>query len=139
MNFRDKAAPYITIGWHVFPLRPGTRSVFAKEDEPTSPLGGFYWGTIDASKIEEWSRRWPNANIALRTGEMGTDPNMWRSSITLPVQVRRQFASPFSLPAVPIENALLAARAAMPRHGSSDGGNFGPGLVSGSGGPIRPP
>jgi hypothetical protein len=69
MKFADKAAPYIAIGWHVFPLRPGTRGYFAKGDEPNVPMGGFYWGTTDADKIDEWSRRWPGANIALRTGE----------------------------------------------------------------------
>ncbi len=74
MTFFDIAEPLIEMGWHVFPLRPGTNGYFASNDDPAWTQarggGGFYWGTTDRVKIDAWSRLWPKANIALRTGEL---------------------------------------------------------------------
>lgn len=68
MRFKDKALPYAAMGWHVFPLRPGTNKNFSRDEEPGLPHGGFYWGTTNEAKIAEWDARWPDANIGLRTG-----------------------------------------------------------------------
>lgn len=69
LTFEQKAAPYLQLGWPVFPLRPGTNGFFSKAEEPKLPNGGFHWATLDAAKIANWSYRWHEANIALRTGE----------------------------------------------------------------------
>lgn len=71
-HFSIDAAPYIAIGWHVFPVRRGTKQgFFAKELMPDLPQGGFYWGTTDPQRILRYERELPGGpvhNIALRTG-----------------------------------------------------------------------
>lgn len=73
MAFLDIAEPYIELGWHIFPMRAGTNGYFGKDEDAAWSYrqfgGGFYWGTTDRAKVAEWSRRWPGANIGLRTGE----------------------------------------------------------------------
>ncbi len=50
-------------GWHIFPLRPGTK-------EPFKDLG-VYSATNDLDQIRSWWQRWPRANIGLHCGGSG--------------------------------------------------------------------
>lgn len=62
------ALDYARRGWPVFPCH-------ATGHHPLDPTrdaqgrGGFYLATTDAEQIEVWWSRWPDAAIALRTGE----------------------------------------------------------------------
>jgi replicative DNA helicase len=48
--------------WAVFPCKPG-------EKIPLTP-NGFKDATVDTGKIAEWWRRWPDANVAVATGQV---------------------------------------------------------------------
>ena len=50
-------------GFHLFPLRPGTK-------EPFGGLG-VYHATNDIDQIRDWWRRWPRANLAWHPGADG--------------------------------------------------------------------
>ena len=71
-RFSIIAAPFIAMGWPVFPVRRGTnKGFFRKELMPDLPRGGFYWGTTDPEMILRYERELPGGpyhNIALRTG-----------------------------------------------------------------------
>lgn len=72
-TFSKKCAPYIAIGWHVAPMRPGTSDgYFAKKgNEDLGPDGGFHWATDDPDRIAEYERRFgPNCNLVLKTGRV---------------------------------------------------------------------
>lgn len=63
-TFADKAAYYVSLGWKVFPLIPGTRIPFEKSH-------GVHDATDDAVKIDEWDKRSPQSNISVHTGRSG--------------------------------------------------------------------
>ena len=63
-NMRNAALWYAKrFGWHIFPLRPGTK-------EPFKDLG-VYAATNDLDQITAWWQRWPQANIGLHCGGSG--------------------------------------------------------------------
>ena len=69
--FHVIAAPYLELGWHVFPMPFGTGRLFAKDLLPEEQRGGFYWATNNPDRIREFEDRLPGGpyfNIGLRTG-----------------------------------------------------------------------
>ena len=55
------ARAYASMGWPVLPLR-------AREKRPANS-NGLSGASTDLDQIDEWWRRWPRANVALRTGD----------------------------------------------------------------------
>ena len=76
--FLDAALDYASRGWPVFPIAPrGKLPVIPSAHGPAEPAcagecgrdgHGFYDATTDPDRIAEWWRRWPTANIGVRTG-----------------------------------------------------------------------
>lgn len=64
MNFRDTAAFYVSLGWKVFPLQPGSK-------RPFDGSHGVIDATDDATKIDAWHARAPDSNIAIACGVSG--------------------------------------------------------------------
>lgn len=62
-SLSKSAAWYARHGWSVFPLRPKTK-------DPFSGLG-VYAATTNLAQVENWWRRWPQANIGLHCGGSG--------------------------------------------------------------------
>ena len=62
------AVGYATLGWPVFPCRPG-----AKEPIGAAVPHGCLDATTDIGTITRWWRRWPHANVAVATGAPGPD------------------------------------------------------------------
>lgn len=61
----DAALAYAKRGWNVFPLGEGSKM----PKIPKSAGGrGLHDATTDPTMIREWWRRWPRANIGIRTG-----------------------------------------------------------------------
>ncbi len=60
-EFLKAALQYADLGWHVFPLAPGQKIPITSH--------GVKDATTDKKQIEEWWKRWPNANIALACGQ----------------------------------------------------------------------
>jgi len=58
----EDALGYAAKGWPVFPWN-------ATERKPHTATG-FYAATTNATKLCQWWRKWPEANVALPTGEM---------------------------------------------------------------------
>lgn len=56
----NAAQTYVAHGWPVFPLKP-------KGKEPLTQHG-YKDATIDGHLVENWLKRWPNANVGLPTG-----------------------------------------------------------------------
>ncbi|MBI4056837.1 MAG: bifunctional DNA primase/polymerase [Elusimicrobia bacterium] len=54
------ALEYSHRGWHVFPCRPFGKSPLTEH--------GFKDASLDLDKLRSWWTRWPNANLAIRTG-----------------------------------------------------------------------
>jgi len=67
MRFIDGAMQFLSLGWAVFPLSPGS-----KLPAISKKAGGQ--GVLDASKdeaqIREWARRFPRANIGIACGKI---------------------------------------------------------------------
>ncbi len=63
-SFADKAAFYVSLGWKIFALQPGTRIPFEGSH-------GVHDATDDADLIDQWDRRAPNSNISVHTGKSG--------------------------------------------------------------------
>lgn len=61
MSLVEHALQYAARGWPVFPI---TRSKV-----PYKGTHGLLDATTDAAQIEAWWRRWPDANVALATGD----------------------------------------------------------------------
>jgi len=59
--FRNHAKTYASLGWQIFPLAVGTKI-------PRKGSHGLLDATTEPSKIQEWIRECPDANIALRCG-----------------------------------------------------------------------
>lgn len=59
-GLRDYALKYAELGWHVFPIVPGSKSPLTKH--------GVKDATADEAQIREWWNRWPTANIGLACG-----------------------------------------------------------------------
>ena len=55
------ALAYAVAGLHVFPCRPRTKV--------PATIDGLKAATVDADTIRGWWARWPEANVAIRTGE----------------------------------------------------------------------
>jgi hypothetical protein len=78
MNPRLEAAlQYASRGWHVFPLVWIVNDwCSCRNPECNAPgkhprlKGGFYSATTDRELIESWWKRWPRANIGIRTGQI---------------------------------------------------------------------
>jgi hypothetical protein len=64
MNFRDVAAFYVSLGWKVFPLQPGSK-------RPFDGSHGVVDATDDSAQIDTWHKRAPNSNIAIACGASG--------------------------------------------------------------------
>jgi hypothetical protein len=64
MNFRDTAAFYVSLGWKVFPLQPGSK-------RPFDGSHGVVDATDDSAQIDAWHKRAPNSNIAIACGASG--------------------------------------------------------------------
>jgi hypothetical protein len=60
--FLDNYAKYLPLGWHIFPLTPGSKV-------PLRGTAGFHDATADRLANEALAREYPNANIALRCGK----------------------------------------------------------------------
>jgi len=58
----EAAIKYARRGWHVFPCQPGGKVLLTKN--------GLKDATTDESVIRRWWEQWPDANIAVRTGEI---------------------------------------------------------------------
>ena len=58
--FRDFAPRYLTLGWYVLPLKPGTKIAFLP--------GGWHAGSNDPEQIALWCREYPMCNIGIRCG-----------------------------------------------------------------------
>jgi len=54
------ALDYVARGWPVFPCKPRAKV--------PATIDGFKSATTDADTVREWWRRWPDANVAIRTG-----------------------------------------------------------------------
>lgn len=62
----DSALAFAKEGWHVFPLRPGTKiPLIAKKDGGS----GAHDGTTDPDLIKSWWTRWPSAGIGANLGD----------------------------------------------------------------------
>lgn len=61
MRIFDAAHAYAARGWQCFPCRPGRK-------EPLTP-NGLLDATSEAGQLADWARRFPDANVAIRTGE----------------------------------------------------------------------
>lgn len=75
----DAAVTYAKRGWPVFPCHslarsPGGCSCGSPECGSVAKhpriAGGLKSATTDQAQIERWWSRWPNANVAVRTGEV---------------------------------------------------------------------
>lgn len=71
----EAALAYAAGGWPVFPCHePGTRGCSCGRRDCSSPAKhprtnkGLHSATTDHITISRWWRRWPNANVAVRTG-----------------------------------------------------------------------
>src|SRR5262249_37138449 len=71
----DWAVAYARRGWHVFPLHSiqnggCTCGQDCGKNAGKHPRvkGGFKAATVDVRQIEEWWRKWPDANVAIATG-----------------------------------------------------------------------
>ncbi len=60
ISFLDYALKYAELGWHIFPLKPGTKVPITKH--------GVLNATTDEKQIRAWWKRWPTANIAVACG-----------------------------------------------------------------------
>lgn len=59
-SLADAALLYARCGWPVFPIRP-------REKRPLTQHG-LNDATCDVAQVEAWWQRWPQANVAIRTG-----------------------------------------------------------------------
>lgn len=77
-ELRDHALQYARRGWRIFPVHTTVDGVCTCSKGPACPekrrgkhprtKSGLLEGTTDEAQIERWWRRWPNANIGVRTG-----------------------------------------------------------------------
>jgi hypothetical protein len=71
-----QALAYAAGGWPVFPCRPDADPCPAPDrcqcKAPVTP-SGFKDATTDPGMIRNWWRRWPDANVAIATGQPGPD------------------------------------------------------------------
>jgi hypothetical protein len=77
-----QALAYAAADWPVFPCKPGFKvpafpSAHAPGGTCTGECGreghGFHDATTDQARISDWWRRYPSANVAIRTGSPGPD------------------------------------------------------------------
>lgn len=65
MNFLAEAIFYVSLGWRVFPVSPGSKLPAVPKTEGGR---GVLDATLDINQIEKWAARWPSANIGLACG-----------------------------------------------------------------------
>ncbi len=77
MSCLNEALRYAGRGWHVLPLHTpeGAGCSCGKADCASAgkhprTKDGLASATTDPAKIQEWWRRWPQANVGIRTGEI---------------------------------------------------------------------
>ena len=77
-NFFDRALEYVGRGWFVFPVCWPNASGSCgcgrgHEKGGKAPLadGGYKSASMDLDRLEEWDRRWPDANIGIALGASG--------------------------------------------------------------------
>lgn len=77
-NFFDRALEYVGRGWFVFPVCWPNASGSCgcgrgHEKGGKAPLadGGYKSASMDLDRLEEWDRRWPDANIGIALGVSG--------------------------------------------------------------------
>ncbi len=63
MNMKEWALKYLEIGWTPIPLIPGDKLPLLREWKP------YQNRKPSIEEIEEWSRKWPNANVGIVTGQ----------------------------------------------------------------------
>lgn len=76
-NCKEAALHYAKRGWHVFPVHSVEKGVCScrKTDceragkHPRTPHG-LKDATVDKKQIEAWWKKWPSANVAIRTGKI---------------------------------------------------------------------
>src|SRR5262249_43536700 len=61
MNFREAADWYVSLGWKVLPLQPGSKVPFAGSHAVND-------ATNDPGVIDSWHARAPDSNIAIACG-----------------------------------------------------------------------
>lgn len=61
LSLKDAAMQYSELGWRVFPLRPNSKLPQIKK-WPTK-------ATSDRRQVDNWWTKWPDANVAIVTGE----------------------------------------------------------------------
>jgi Bifunctional DNA primase/polymerase, N-terminal len=64
MNFFDAAAQYVSVGWQVFPLKPGSK-------EPWPGSRGVLDASDDAELLATWAERDNTSNVAIACGKSG--------------------------------------------------------------------
>lgn len=64
MNFEEEARKYLEIGWVPIPLIPRDKKPLLKEWKP------YQDRKPSVQEIQKWSRKWPDANIGIVTGEI---------------------------------------------------------------------
>jgi len=67
-ELKAAALRYAKLGWPVFPCHP-TKHTPLDSTKDEHGRGGFYLATTDEEQIEVWWSCWPDAAIALRTGD----------------------------------------------------------------------
>ena len=60
LSLKESAIQYAHLGWRVFPLRKNSKKPQIKKWQ--------IYATTDATKIEYWWAKWPDANIGILTG-----------------------------------------------------------------------
>lgn len=65
------ALRYASAGWPVFPCTPDGTA--APDHKAPLTAHGFKDATTDPARIRAWWHRWPDANVAIATGEPGPD------------------------------------------------------------------
>ena len=68
----EAALAYAKRGWPIFPIDPNRVGFDGKKGKaPYKGTRGVLEATTDARQVEEWWRRWPEANVALDVGGAG--------------------------------------------------------------------
>lgn len=65
------ALGYVGRGWHVFPLRAGTKGRDAQGNSTHLLMNGHNGASNDPAAIQKWWAKWPNANIGLNLKASG--------------------------------------------------------------------
>lgn len=78
---RDAALAYVRRGWHVFPIRSGTKGRDARGGSTHLLPNGHKGASRDPEVVHSWWTRWPDANIGLNlaaSGLVALDPDLYK-------------------------------------------------------------